>query len=81
VLDQKRFQERRAPLVLQRPFAGLVLVATTFMTNDHIAIGSAVADRNFPAPTVVTIALMPMAPVLVAIRADAGRPDTGMRSS
>jgi hypothetical protein len=51
------------------------------MTNDHIAVGSAVADRNFPAPTVVAIALMPMPPVLVAIGADASRPDTGMSSS
>jgi hypothetical protein len=51
------------------------------MTNDHIAVGSAVADRNFPAPTVVAIALTAMAPVLVAIGADAGGPDTGMSSS
>ena len=51
------------------------------MTNDHVAVGSVVADRNLPAPTVVAIALMSMAPVLVAVGADAGRPDTAMSSS
>jgi hypothetical protein len=81
VLDQKDYEMRGARLVLPGPLCWFVLVATTFMTHDHITVGAAIADRNFPAPSVVTIAFMPMAPVLVAIGADAGRSDAGMSSS
>jgi hypothetical protein len=51
------------------------------MTNDHVAVGSVVADRNLPAPTVVAIAFMPMTPVLVTIGAHTGWPNAGMSSS
>ena len=59
-----------------RPFAEVTLVATTFVTNDDVAVGAAVADRYVSASAIVAIAFMPVAPVLVG--ADTSRPDASM---
>jgi hypothetical protein len=54
-----------------------VLVAPTFVTNDHVAVRAAVTDRYVAASAIVAVAFMPMTPV-VTTGADAGRADAGM---
>jgi hypothetical protein len=74
-------EEKGLPWFAEALCSGLILVAATFMTDDNIAVRAMVTDRYFPAPAIIAIAFMPVAPVLVTIGADAGRPDAGMSPS